>query len=553
MLERLSVRNLVVIREADLELAPGLNVITGETGAGKTIVTGALDLVLGGRADASLVGPSGPEAYAEAAFTLPPGMLERDAFAGVRDLAGDDDEPLLLARRITPEGRARALCCGRSTTRAALEAAGAELVSVVSQHEARELTRPAVQRALLDAFAGPEQPGRLAEMATAWRALAEASRARQEAENDAAGAERVADDLADLVRRVEAVAPDPAEPDALRAERERLRHADTLLQAAGGAAHHLDPDDGEGALTQAGLAVRTLAAGEGFDPDLAAVGMELRDAVTRLEEAARALHSYAAAVEHDPGRIEQVERRLADLDDLAARHGSVEGALAAAEAARDRLERLESRDADLERLRALEEAARADVRAAADAVAAARRAAAGPFARAVERHLGDLGMAEARVDVQVDAREPGATGADDVRFLVAPNPGVGFGSVADTASGGELSRISLAIRVAAQESSGVPLLVFDEVDAGVGGRTARVVGEMLRALATTAQVVCITHLAQIAALADRHFRVVKEPGDPTVTSIEQLTGAAVEVELARMLGGEESSEEALQLARALRT
>ena len=183
----------------------------------------------------------------------------------------------------------------------------------------------------------------------------------------------------------------------------------------------------------------------------------------------------------------------------------------------------------------------------ADDLSTARRKAGAKFARAIERQLADLGMADARVDVRVEAREPGVNGADEVRLLVAPNPGGTWGSVAETASGGELSRISLAIRVAAQERSGVPMLVFDEVDAGVGGRTARAVGEKLAALSQTAQVICITHLAQVAALADHHFRVVKEPGDPTVTRVEKLEGDAVDVELARMLGGEEDSEEALQL------
>jgi DNA repair protein RecN (Recombination protein N) len=389
-------------------------------------------------------------------------------------------------------------------------------------------------------------------MAEAWHALTEARRALEAAESDAAGADRLIDDLGDLVRRVDAVAPEPGEGERLRAERERLRHADALLQAAGGAAHLLEPTDGDGAVTGVALAERALAGAEGFDSELGTIGAELRDALVRLEEVARSLHGYAAGVEHDPARLEQVEARLDLLDDLARRHGSIEGAIAAADEACHRLERLGRRDTELVRLREAEAAAATAVRRAADTLSTARRTAGVAFARAIERQLADLGMAEARVDVRVEAREPGPSGADDVRLLVAPNPGGTWGSVAETASGGELSRISLAIRVAAQERSGVPMLVFDEVDAGVGGRTARAVGEKLAALAQTAQVICITHLAQVAALADHHFRVVKEPGDPTVTRVERLEGPAVDAELARMLGGEEDSEEALQLARALR-
>ncbi len=373
MLERLVVSNLVVIRDADLQLGPGLTVLTGETGAGKTIVTGALDLALGGRTDSSLVGPNGPEAYVEAAFALPPGMLAREAFDGVRELAGEEDEPLILARRVTADGRGRALACGRATTRAALAAAGEELVSVVSQHEARALTRPAVQRTLLDGFAGPKQVDRLHAMADAWHGLAEARRALAAAESDAAGADRLIDDLGDLVRRVDAVAPEPGESERLRAERERLRHADALLQAAGGAAHLLEPTDGDGAVTSVGLAERALAAAEGFDPELATIGGELRDALVRLEEVARSLHGYAAGVESDPARLEQLEGRLELLDDLARRHGSVEGALQAADEARDRLERLGNRDTELVRLREAETAAAGVVRKAADDLSTARR------------------------------------------------------------------------------------------------------------------------------------------------------------------------------------
>jgi DNA repair protein RecN (Recombination protein N) len=553
MLERLTVSNLVLIRDADLDLAPGLNVVTGETGAGKTILTTSLDLVLGGRAEASMVGPALPECYVEATFLVSEELRASEAFDGVRELAGDPDEGLVLARRIGADGRGRALVSGRSATRGALESAGAEMLSVVSQHEARQLTRPAVQRRLLDGFVGPEQAPRSAAMARAWRALADARRAVLEAESDAAGAERLLEDLADLVRRVDDVAPVPGEEGDLRAERERLRHADALLAAAGGAVELLNPDEGDGAVTLASRAERLTVAAEGFDAGLGVIADELRDAVARLAEAARGLRSYADAVEHDPARLELVEARLERLADLARRHGSVEEAIAAAEEARERLARLERRDEDLAALQQSLEVATAQARGAADDLSTARRGAAGPFARAVEGHLADLGMADAQVDVRVTPRDVGASGADDVRFLIAPNRGVPPGSVADTASGGELSRITLAIRVAAQERTGVPTLLFDEIDAGVGGRTARTIADKLAALAGSAQVICVTHLAQIAARADRHFRVVKVAGDPTVTRIEQLTGDEIDAELARMLGGEEGSAEALQLARSLRS
>ncbi len=553
MLERLVVRNLVLIRDADVEPHRGLNVITGETGAGKTILTQALGLVLGGPAEASLVGSAGAEAYVEATFDVAPGVLEREAFDGVRDLIGEPADGLVLARRITAEGRGRALVCGRAASRAALESAADELVRVVSQHEARALTRPAVQRRLLDSFAGPDQALRIAAMTAAWRELAAARQTREAAEADAGDADRLIGDLTDLVARVERVAPEPGEEIQLLADRERLRHADALLAAAGGAGVLISPDDGDGAAALASRAARTLGPAEGFDPLLAEIAAEVRDATVRLEEAAHALHAYVAGIDADPARLDAVEHRLAALDDLTQRHGSVDAAIAAAAAARERLERLERRDDELARLAAAEETARGNARECADALSDARRATAGPFARAVERHLADLGMGDARVEIVVLPVALGPAGADDVRLEIAPNPGAAAGRIGEIASGGELARVTLAVRVAAQEQGGVPTLLFDEVDAGVGGRTARAVADKLLALSGVAQVICVTHLPQIAARADRHFRVVKEPGDPTVTRIELLAGDEVEAELARMLGADEGDETALELARTLRS
>jgi DNA repair protein RecN (Recombination protein N) len=389
-------------------------------------------------------------------------------------------------------------------------------------------------------------------MARAWQDLGEARRAVEAAEAEASGAERLTEDLEAIAARVEAVAPAPGEEAALRAERERLRHADVLAAAAAGAAALLNPEEGEGAQALAARAERLLRPAEDLDERLATTGDELREALVRLEEAAHTLHAYASAVDHDPRRLDAVEERLERLDDLVRRHGSLDAALAAAGAARERLERLAHRDDDLRALRSRLADAEAEAATAAAALTEARQAGSGPFAAAIERQLGDLGMADAGVEVRLERREAGPSGADEVALLVAPNPGLPPGPVRQIASGGELSRITLAIRVAAHEREGGGTLVFDEIDAGVGGRTARAVADKLVALAATEQLICITHLPQIAARADRHFRVVKEAGDPTVTRIDELDEAAAEDELARMLGAEEGSAEALQLARSLR-
>jgi DNA repair protein RecN (Recombination protein N) len=527
--------------------------VTGETGAGKTMLTEALGLVLGGRGDAALVGPGAAEAYVEATFALAPGALDDEAFAGVRDLVPEDeDDTLVVARRVTADGRGRALVLGRAATRGALEAAGERLVGVVSQHEARALVRPAVQRSLLDAAAGPKQAERLVAMAAAWRALGLARAARERAESDAGSVDALADELRGLVERVDAVDPQVGEDERLRAERERLRHADLLLRAAHAALELLNPEEGEGAVASGSRAVRELDDVVDHDPALAPVVAELRDAQVRLEEAARSVREYAEAVEHDPVRLDEVEGRLAALRELADRHGSLEGALLAAEAARVRLSELTGGEAALERLRAEEQRAWTHATERAEALGAARRKAAKPFARAIEAHLADLGMADAQVELEVESVPLGPGGAEAVRLLVAPNPGHRPAPVADAASGGELSRIALAIRVAAHDARSSRTLVFDEIDAGVGGRTARAVGEKLRTLAQDTQVICVTHLPQIAALADRHFRVVKEPGDPTVARIDRLAGPEVDEELARMLGAEPGAQEGLDLARALR-
>lgn len=552
MLERLRVENLVVLRSAELEPAPGMTVITGETGAGKTILAGALGLVLGAKGEAGLVGPHGDQVEVEADFRIDAATLADEAFDGVRELVDDVEDGLLVSRRLGTDGRGRTLVQGRSATRGALEDAGGRLVGVVSQHEARRLARPAAQRAILDAFGGDAQLARVVAMGEAWRALVAARAAREQAEAEAAGlADRVAE-LEGIAERLRETAPRPGELEELESERQRLRYADVLAEGAAGAAALLSPDDGAGALGLTGEAERLARTAAERDPALARVADELREAVIRLEEASRDLHAYADGIDHDPARLEQVEARLDRLTDLVRRHGSLEDAIAAGEEA-ERLLAVARGDAGgLDAVRAAETAAATAADAAAAALGKGRRSLAPKLAAAVQAHLADLGMGDAAVEIEVAERELGAAGADEVRILLAPNPGLRPAPIADAASGGELSRVALALRVAAHDRAAVPTLVFDEVDAGVGGATALAVARKLRELAADSQVLVITHLAQIAAVADRHYRVVKVAGDPTETTIELLDDDGVDAELARMLGGDDSAAEALELARRLR-
>jgi len=552
MLERLQVDNLVVLRSAEIEPASGMTVITGETGAGKTILAGALGLVLGAKGEAGLVGPHAEQVEVEATFRITEGMLRDDAFDGVRELVDDVDDGLLVSRRLGADGRGRTLVQGRSATRGALEEAGGRLVGVVSQHESRRLAKPAAQRAILDAFGGDKQTDKVTAMAAAWRALVAARAAREEAETEAAGLAGRISELEGIAERIAEIQPRAGELDELEAERQRLRYADVLAEGTSGAAALLSPDEGAGALGMTGEAERAVRAAAERDAELAPIADELREAVIRLEEASRSLHAYADGIEHDPARLEQVEARLDRLTDLVRRHGSLEEAIAAGEEA-ERLLAVARGDAGgLDAVRAAEAAAQAAAVDAAVALTKARAVLGPKLAKAVQGHLADLGMADAAVEIELAERDLGVSGADEVRILLAPNPGLRPAPIADAASGGELSRVALALRVAAHDRDAVPTLVFDEVDAGVGGATAVAVGQKLRELAGSTQVIVITHLAQIAALADRHYRVLKVAGDPTETTIEVLDDAGVDAELARMLGGDASATEALELARKLR-
>jgi DNA repair protein RecN (Recombination protein N) len=403
------------------------------------------------------------------------------------------------------------------------------------QFEQRRLARPAYQLDVLDAFVGEEQLRRRTEARRAWRELVAARRRHDEL---AAGAETERGRLAELRRLVEETAElEPGAEAELRAERERVRHLTELAAGAAAAAGALAPDDGEGAAGLVALAERSLAPLERLAPELERAGNELRDVELRLRETASDLASFLASLEAEPGRLEEVESELDGIADAKRRFrcASYEELLARAAEARAELDAI---DGGFDPAAAAAEAlaaAESRSRALSDELANARRAAAGLFADAVAGELHGVGMGEGEFRVELTAADPGPTGADRAAFLVRPNAGLPFAPVAETASGGELSRIALAIAAV----GGGETMVFDEIDAGIGGRTANDVGGTLRRLAERAQVITITHLPQIASLADAHFRVEKVPGDPTHTRIERLDDEERRGELERMLGGAE--------------
>jgi DNA repair protein RecN (Recombination protein N) len=535
MLRRLRIENLVLIHEADLALAPGLNAITGETGAGKTILAQAIGLLLGAKGDSAYIGPDGAEAYVEAELDLPAGLLDEEELASLADLRPEDEEGLMLARRVFPDGRTRAYAWGRGAAREDLAAAGERLIAMSGQFEQRRLARPSYQLDVLDSFVGADQLRRRSEARIAWRELLAARHRHEELEQGAAAAEARLAELRALVEDTSGFEADTEET--LRAERERLRHVTELAEGAAAAAEALAPDDGEGAAGLVAAAERAVSPLESLAPDLARAGDELRDAELRLRETASELRGFLTTLEAEPGRLETLESELDRIADAKRRFRvtSYDELLGRAAEARAELEALdEGFDPAAAAAEALAVAER-NVRRLSGELHDARHEAAGSFAKAVAAELAGIGMGEGQFVARVTERDTGSTGSDEVIFLIRPNSGLPLAPVAETASGGELSRIALAIAAVA----GGETMVFDEIDAGIGGETAHRVAETLKRLAERAQVVTITHLPQIASVADRHFRVEKIPGDPTHTRIEQLGEAERRDELQRMLGGSE--------------
>jgi DNA repair protein RecN (Recombination protein N) len=555
VLLELRVENLLLIERAELCLGPGLNAVTGETGAGKTMLAHALDLLLGGKPRPGIVRPGASEAYVEGVFAAPPGLLDDPALAELRERLPDEDEPeVVLARRVSAEGRSRAYVQGRSATAADLAELGGRLVAFYGQHEHRRLVVSSAQLETLDAFCGADHVAAREEFAGAHARVLALERRREELRSRAGASERERDLLAYELAEIESLAPEEGEQDGLLAERERLRALDGLRSAAGGGAEAISPDCGEpGVALLLADAERLAEAVAGADPELDALAARLRELRIEAEDLGAELRRYESGLEAEPGRLEQVEERLDLYDRLERKHG---GTLAAvlehAERCRAELALLEDTGAALDALDGELAEARADADKRAAALGAARRKAAPKLAKAVLRELSDLAMDGSSFEVRIEPRESRTRAGDErVEFLISPNAGVAPQPLRETASGGESSRVMLALMTVASGGGG-RTLVFDEVDAGIGGQTARVVGEKLRALAEGGQLLCITHLPQIASLAQRHFAIEKEQSGGVATArVAQLDGNGVVGELCRMLGADTSDTGARKHAKEL--
>jgi DNA repair protein RecN (Recombination protein N) len=575
MLLELRVENLLLIERAELELAPGLNVLTGETGAGKTVLAHALDLLLGGRARGGIVRPGSAEAYVEGRFELPPALDGERGELLTTDFVGGapDAEEVVLARRVGADGRTRAYVNGRSAAVADLRRLGECLLAFYGQHEHRKLTLAAAQLEILDGFCGPEQAARRRACAAAHREL-QGLRGELEGLRELAGArERELDLLEYEFAEIDDAAPGEDEAERLLGDRERLRQLDALRVAAGLGAQALAPETpdalGAGALlADAALRLDALA---GVDPELDALAARCRALQIEAEDVAGELSRYGEGLEAQDGALEAVEERLALLERLMRKYGgTLAAALEHAERARERRAQLLGAGVALEHATARLADAEIARDAQVQALRAARAAAASRLARAVREQLALVAMPDASFEVRLTPREPGPAGGEGVEFLIAPNPGVAPGPLREIASGGELSRIMLALTTVSDGAAHKPgrgaagrreparvgdctTLVFDEVDAGIGGHTARAVGERLRELAAHRQVLCITHLPQIASLADRHFAVVKDTtAKPTRTEVVGLGESEVLAELVRMLGAPDGDASARRHARELR-
>jgi DNA repair protein RecN (Recombination protein N) len=557
MLRELRIENLLLIERTEMRFGPGLNVITGETGAGKTVLAHSLDLLMGGRPRSAVVRPGAEEAWVEGTFDLPEGLFEDPALADLADRipAGED---VVLARRVSAgSGRSSAFIGGRSASAADLRVLGSRLLAFYGQHEHRKLTLTAAQGEVLDGFAGAAHRELLVEYRAAHATVVSLIRERDELTVREGARERDIDLLRFELDEIEAAAFDPAEVAELGAERDRLRHAESLRDGAGTAllaiAGGEEGGGGSGALAEAEAALGRSAS---VDPALDALSGRVAAASVELSDLAAELRSYLEEIEAEPGRLEEVETRLGEVDRLIRKHGgSAEAVAAHAEHCRaelDRLERAAERSSELDAAVAEAEAKRAKLGAK---LSKSRAKAAPERAREVASVLAELAMDGATLEVALIPADGGfgASGRETVELRVATNPGMPVAPLSDAASGGELSRVMLALSGTGPAGE-VETLVFDEIDAGVGGKVARRVGERLRALGEGRQVVCITHLAQVASLASTHFRVVKEAdGEATVARVDAVCGDDQLAEIVRMLGADSDDEAAGRHARELLT
>jgi DNA repair protein RecN (Recombination protein N) len=547
MLLSLAIRNFVIVESLELDFAPGFTVLTGETGAGKSILIDALLLALGERADADVVREGAPRAEISAEFRAGPAVVE---WMRSQDVGDADEASVLVRRTIDSGGRSKSYINGSPVTLAQLRELGELLLDVHGQHAHQSLMKGAAQLALLDEHGG--LAGERRELGKAWADWKREQRAREEAEAMAASALAEQDRVRWIVEELDALAPQPGEWDAVQAEHRRLSHAAGLLEGVQAAVDALADSDAS-ALAQVGNVSARLDHLVPYDERLQPA-VELIDAAQiQLDEAVAALRRYLDRTDLDASRLAEVDARLSALHGAARKFKTTPEQIAGLLAtSRARLDALASAG-DLDALRARESALRDAWAKQAKALSKKRAAAARRMGQEVTRAMQDLNMEGGRFEVALAEGEPAASGTDRVEFLVAGHAGVQPKPLAKVASGGELARISLAISVIAATATPVATLIFDEVDAGIGGAVADTVGRLLKRLGQNRQVLAVTHLPQVAAHGDQHFVVLKESDDAgrPISRLRQLDRKTRVEEVARMLGGQEITETTRKHAREL--
>ena len=534
MLTHLSIRNYLLVESVELDFAPGLTVLTGETGAGKSILIDALALALGDRAEGGVVrqGMARAEIAAEFAIAEMPALLDRLDEAGFTS----DEGVLILRRVIDAGGRSRAFINGSAATLAQLKDTAEYLLDIHGQHAHHALLRPQAQREVLDAYAGAQQLAMTVN--AAWYAWQAARQRRLDAETHGQSRHIEREGLTLAVEELRALGDDLARWDEIQTEHARLAHVTTLIEGSHALIEGLDEGDAAVSSRLGEMRAR-LDAMQAVDESLKEVVALVDAASADIAEAVHALRRYAGHLNLDPERLAELDRLLADMHRLGRKHRVQPDALAGLLTQFElRLAELAADD-DLDALRAAEDVELAHYREAATQLGATRRKAAAALSKQVTAAMHELALAGGRLDIQLQpTNEPRAHGLEDVGFLVASHPGLPPGPLGKVASGGELSRISLAIQTALSGVAGVPTLIFDEVDVGIGGSVAEAVGRRLARLGESRQVLVITHLPQVAARGEHHLRVAKQASGGFVSSnIELLDPDKRVEEVARMLGG----------------
>jgi len=554
VLVELLVENYAVVEKVRVRFDRGLNVLTGETGSGKSIVVDALTLLFGGRASAEMIRTNAEKARISGIFEV--ASLPADLGVELADLGiGLEDNELLLEREILAGGKSRAFAQSRPVTLPIIKELAPFLGDVHGQHDQQQLFSPAVQRDLLDGFAGAEELAQeTSDLFTRWRSV---TSEREELDRTAQQKLREKDMWIFQRNEIESVAPQPGEDAELENERRVLRNV-VRIQETGGAAYAALYEDPESVVTQIKAVQKRLEELARIDESISEIIATLQPAAFAADEAAQALRHYLERLEADPNRLDEVESRMAALEKLKRKYGSsldevlafldqVKQDIASVETSSERRDALEKQAAELTR----------SYEAAAKKLSAKRKEAAKQLGRRVETELATLAMDKSRVEIRVVEAPWSAAGADAIEFLISPNPGEEPKPLEKIASGGELSRVALALKTSAapqkQNPKAVPrTLVFDEVDAGVGGSAAEAVGRRLKKLSRTSQVLCVTHLAQIAGFGDHHYHVEKTAAKGrTFATIEELTPESRTREIGRMLSGERLTPEALRHAEQL--